>query len=321
MSRPVRSPLRRLVRGLALGSAALLVVGAIALAVLRADDPVPRFEARRGTVAGATLDSVTREDGHLVQAVRVVSTSGLAVELLVKRPVDGARAPLVLILGGHNTGRDAARLIPDTRGRAVVALSYPYAGPHKLKGLAVVRHVPAIRRALLDTPPAIALALDWLATQPWVDTTRIDGVGASLGTPFMTVAAARDPRIGRLWSVHGAGDTRALLEHNARRYVPAALLPAAATVADILVAGPYLTPEKWIAAVAPRPVVMLNATEDEKLPRATVETLYDAAGAPKRLVWMPGRHVGRNRPEIVRPLVATVLAMMDSIPVPPVAAR
>jgi hypothetical protein len=36
---------------------------------------------------------------------------------------------------------------------------------------------------------------------------------------------------------------------------------------------------------------------------------------------MPGRHVGRNRPEIVRPLVATVLAMMDSIPVPPVAAR
>lgn len=314
MARSVRSPLRRLARLVALGGGTLVVVAAIALAVLRADDPVPRFEARRGTVAGATLDRVTIEDGHLVQPVRVVSSSGLAVDLLVKRPLGDARAPLVLILGGHNTGRDAARLIPDTRGRAVVALSYPYAGPHKLKGLAVVRHIPAIRRALLDTPPAIALALDWLVQQPWVDTTRIDGVGASLGTPFMTVAAARDQRIGRLWSVHGAGDTRALLAHNARRYVPAPLLPAAASVADILVAGPYLTPEKWIAAVAPRPVVMLNATEDEKLPRAAVETLYAAAASPKRLVWMPGRHVGRNRPEIVRPLVATVLAMMDSIP-------
>ncbi|MCU0625979.1 MAG: hypothetical protein MUF21_05760, partial [Gemmatimonadaceae bacterium] len=54
-----------------------------------------------------------------------------------------------------------------------------------------------------------------------------EGVGASLGTPFMTVAAALDPRITRLWSVHGAGDTRALLEHNSRKAVPEPLRPLA----------------------------------------------------------------------------------------------
>lgn len=294
-------------------TALVLVAGLAALfTVLRHDDPVPRFSARRGLVDSVRVDSATVDSGHLIQPVRVTSTSGLAVEMLVKRPVGEGRRPLVLILGGHNTGRDAARLIPDTRGRVVVALNYPYDGPHRIKGLAVLRWAPDIRQALLDTPPAIQLAIDWLADQPWVDTTRIEGVGASLGTPFMTVTAALDPRITRLWSVHGAGDTRSLLEHNARKAVPAPLRPAAGYLANILVAGPWLTPERWVGQVAPRPFVMINATNDERLPRPAIDTLYAAAADPKRIVWLPGPHVQRNRPEVVRALVTTVITMMET---------
>lgn len=300
-----------------LGVVAVVVVVLVAgvgamVAVLGQADPVPGFSARRGLLDDVRVDSATVDSGHVIQPVRVASTSGLAVEMLVKRPVGEGRRPLVLILGGHNTGRDAARLIPDTRGRVVVALNYPYDGPHRIKGLAALRWAPDIRRALLDTPPAIQLALDWLVQQPWVDSTRIDGVGASLGTPLMTVAAALDPRITRLWSVHGAGDTRTLLEHNARKAVPEPLRPLAGHLANVLVAGPYLTPEKWVARVAPRPFVMINATEDERLPRAAIDTLYAAARDPKHIVWLPGPHVQRNRPEVVRALVSTVITMMES---------
>jgi len=115
-------------------------VGAVALAVLTGcaaltPNPMPRYARPRPAVTAVRLDSVTREEGHLVQPVRLRAADGTVVDLLVKRPAppagvgpggDGAaewRAPLVLILGGHQAGREAARLIPDTHGHAVVALS------------------------------------------------------------------------------------------------------------------------------------------------------------------------------------------------------
>jgi hypothetical protein len=294
--------------------AAVVLAAGAGLLVLRLDDPVPTFAARRGTVTAVERGEVTAEEGHAVEAVSVRSTSGVTVPLLVKRPLDGRPAPLVLILGGHATGREAARLIPETRGRVIVALSYPYTGPHRMKGLEVLKWAPDIRQALHDTPPAIQLALDWLLAQPWVDAGEVHGVGASLGTPFMTVAAALDPRITHLWSVHGAGQSRELLAHNAKASMPAIFAPLAGTLADVIVGGPFLTPEKWVARVAPRPFTMINAEADEKLPRPAVEALYAAAQEPRTLLWLPGQHVQPNRPEIVRALVTTVLERMEQIP-------
>lgn len=303
--------MRRSVRLGGMVAIGMMLLGATTLGALRLDDPVPGFAARRGEVASVTRDAATVEEGHRIEAVTVRSTSGVTVPMLVKRPLADSAAPLVLILGGHATGRDAARLIPDTRGRVVVALSYPYTGPHRMKGLEILKWAPDIRQALHDTPPAIQLALDWLLQQPWVNAREVHGVGASLGTPFMTVAAALDPRITHVWSVHGAGRTRDLLAHNAQESMPALFAPLAGTLADVIVGGPYLTPEKWVQRVAPRPYTMLNATEDERLPRPAIEALYAAASQPKAIVWFPGKHVQPNRPEIVRALVTTVLTRME----------
>ncbi|MCA2988827.1 hypothetical protein [Gemmatimonas sp.] len=303
--------MRRSVRLGGMVAIGMMLLGATTLGALRLDDPVPGFAARRGEVASVTRDEATVEEGHRIEAVTVRSTSGVTVPMLVKRPLADSAAPLVLILGGHATGRDAARLIPDTRGRVVVALSYPYTGPHRMKGLEILKWAPDIRQALHDTPPAIQLALDWLLQQPWVNAREVHGVGASLGTPFMTVAAALDPRITHVWSVHGAGRTRDLLAHNAQESMPALFAPLAGTLADVIVGGPYLTPEKWVQRVAPRPYTMLNATEDERLPRPAIEALYAAASEPKAIVWFPGKHVQPNRPEIVRALVTTVLQRME----------
>lgn len=277
-------------------------------------DPAPRLVARRAPIASVVIGRADTVDGHLVEPVRVRATDGLTVEMLVKRPLapPGARAPLVLLLGGHHAGRAAARYIPDTRGRAVAALSYPYAGPLKLSPFEALGAAPSIRQALLDTPPAIRLALDWLLAEPWVDTTRVEGVGASLGVPFMTVAAATDPRITRLWAVHGAGNLHQLLAHNMKplvRFRPVRAL--AVEAAHLIGAGRWLTPERWIARVSPRPFVMINATEDERMPRDAILALYEAAREPKTLVWMPGKHVQRSRPEVTRALVEAVLARMD----------
>jgi dienelactone hydrolase len=226
-----------------------------------------------------------------------------------------------LVLGGHERGRGAAALIGDTRGAIFASLEYPFDGDHRAKGFAVLAQVPAIRRALFDTPPAVQLALDYLLARPDVDPDRVELVGASFGTPFATIAAARDPRITRLWLAHGGGDVWSLIDLGLQKEIGNRFLRwPVSHLAYTLANGPNFTPEKWIARVAPRPVVMLNATEDEKIPRRTVEVLYAAAGEPKELVWMPGLHMQGSRPDVLRQLIDAVMERTDLTPKPTSAA-
>jgi fermentation-respiration switch protein FrsA (DUF1100 family) len=190
----------------------------------------------------------------------------------------------------------------------VVALDYPYAGDTRLKGLEVVRHVPAIRGALLDTPPALMLALDYLLARPDVDRGQVEMVGASLGLPFVCVAAALDDRVTRVWSVHGAAMPYTLIEHQLRRSIPFAPARAAvAGLANLFASGPRLAPEHWCPRVAPRPFVMINARDDDQLPRHAIEALYERALEPKEMIWLPGLHVHPKRADVIRGLVQTVL--------------
>ena len=311
---------RRVAKWFALAAAVLLVVATIASLFLMRD-PHPRFVERRGQLLDAEVTAAPGDSLHRVDHVRLRSTSGLEVELAVKRPRepgDGAagspRRPLVVLLGGHRTGRNAVNLIEDTRGTVVAALSYPFDGNHRVKGPAIVAEVPRIRRAILDTPAALLLALDYLEPQPFVEAGRIEAVGVSLGAPFVTIAGALDTRIGRVWIVHGTGGAYTPLELNLRRQLGSrvASIPLAA-LASVIISGPRLAPERWIPQIAPRPVVMINATDDTRLPRSSIESLYRAAGEPREMVWVAGGHV-RSEAEAVRPLVALVLDRMLSAP-------
>jgi dienelactone hydrolase len=152
------------------------------------------------------------------------------------------------------------------------------------------------------------LALDYLRARPDVDTTRMEAVGVSLGAPFVTIAGALDRRFTRVWAIHGSGGSYAPLEMNMRQTIPFAPLRAvAAGLADMLISGPRLAPERWVARIAPRPFVMVNAEGDERLPRRSIVQLYERARQPKELVWLPGGHV-RADTAVVRALAAIVLA-------------
>jgi dienelactone hydrolase len=296
--------------------AAVITVAGIGTTIYLLRDQTPRFAARRSQLASAVVDTGSTA-GDVVETVRLRASSGLVVDLSVRNPSaalpagssDGRR-PLVVILGGHNTGRNAVHLVGDTRGVLVAALSYPFDGNHRAKGLAVVRQVPKIRRAVFDTPPAIMLALDYLLARPDVDPRRVELVGVSFGAPFVTIAAALDPRVSRVWSVHGTGGVYTPLEHNLRRQFGGRLasVPVAA-VATIALSGSQLAPERWAPAIAPRPFMMINAQDDTRLPRRAIDRLYDSARDPKEMIWTTGGHV-RSEADVVRPLVELILGRM-----------
>jgi len=312
---------------LGLAGGGLLVFGAVVSWLLR--DPLPRMAERRSTLAAVAEGREQRSDGMVSVSARLRASSGLEVDVVVRTPEPPAEAdpaaasgeadapaapddlvqrPLFLLLGGYRTGERAAMLIEETRGAVVAAMGYPYDGPVDLSGLSVLRHLPEIRRAILDTPPAIQLVLDYLLERPEIDPARVELVGVSFGAFFAPAGAALDPRVTRLWLIHGAARPRAVLEHGLARYVrwcvPRKVIAAAANVAF---AGPQLAPERWLPRVSPRPVVMISAADDESLPQDAVEALHASAREPKEQIRLPGRHVHPAREDVIRQLMDVVL--------------
>ena len=299
MRQRIGIPMRRLlaIAALTIGTSA----GALSLYLLR--DPRPHFRERRASIVAVIEGAPTVERDFRMTPVRIEASSGLTVDLVVRRAVaDGVRRlPLAVVLGGHHTGRDAARMLGDTRGVEVAALSYPFTGDPRPDAATFLREIPKIRAAFLDTPPAVMLALDYLLGRADVDTTRVEAVGVSLGAPFACVAGALDHRFTRVWALHGSGGSYTPLEANMRRTIRSAILrkPAAA-IANVIIAGPRLDPVRWAGEVSPRPFVMVNADADERLPRESVLALYRAAREPKELIWMSGGHVHADSATIRR---------------------
>ncbi len=278
-----------------------------------ADHARPRhdvFAERRGHEITAHLDELHHEPGDFIsQAVRLRADSGLVVDARVLRPaVQHAPLPVVVLLGGHRTGRNAVDLVGHPGAAVMVAIDYPYHGELRIDSAAsFVRGIRDIQQALLDTPPAASLVLDWLARHDWADTGHAELVGVSFGVPFAAVAGALDPRFQRVWLIHGGAGNRGWIEHNLRDLVPQAWLrPMAAALLHLLVYGASFDTEDWVARIAPRPVVVIGARDDERLPEHKVENIYRAAGEPRELIWTEGGHVDPRRPDLVRMLLDIV---------------
>jgi dienelactone hydrolase len=268
-----------------------------------------QFEARRATLVSYAAETPRPETGGFVsQAVRVTGDNGLQVDLRVLRATEAKEPrPLVVLLGGHRTGRDAVDLLGAPGPFVVAALDYPYAGPERPRGvrqsLAAIWHG---RAAFRETPAAVWLALDWLLAQPEVDPTRVELIGVSLGVPFATLAGALEPRFRRVWLIHGGAGNREWMEHNLESRVASEIWRRrAGGLLHWLAHGAALEPAHWVPLISPRPVVVIGAREDRRLPAHLVEKLHAAAGEPKELIWTDGGHVDR-RPEAVRALLETV---------------
>jgi hypothetical protein len=65
-----------------------------------------------------------------------------------------------------------------------------------------------------------------------------------------------------------------------------------------------------VARIAPRPLVIVGAREDERTPAGQIELLYELAGEPKRLRWTEGNHIEPDRVEIIAELLRIADAEM-----------
>jgi hypothetical protein len=272
-------------------------------------DPTRRIFARRSVVKQFDETPVESSDGYNSFEVRVRAASGLEFDMSIRWPMDdvgvpgGVPRPLVLILGGQKSGQRAAHLVKDTKGAIVAAISYPYHVRPWPSGAGIFLGLHKIHTALLDTPSAIMVALDYLQMRRDLCYETVDLVGVSLGVPFVCVAAALDQRFDRVWSIHGAGQPYKLLEHNLRLgYEFGPLRKLLAGFAHLVGSGRALAPERWVARISPRPFLMINAINDHRIPRSAALSLFRSAREPKEIHWMDGDHVAVDRDDVIERL-------------------
>lgn len=275
---------------------------------------VPRhdwFVERTGVLDSAQATAF-EADGIMYETVGLAATTGLAVDLRVNRPATGGgRLPVVLLVGGQRTGKDAVDLAGRPDGVAFVAIDYPYAGNRDPEGFwASLAIAPDVQRTFLDTPPALSLVVAWLVKQPWADPARIDLVGASLGVPFAAVAGAIDNRIARVWLLHGGADNVSWVSHAGRKHIDNEMLRrVVARLALLLVHGPSFDTPKWIRETAPRPVIIVAARDDDYVP-PEAQAPFVALDALEHveLVWTEGLHIGPGRTGELQQLLDIVLS-------------
>jgi hypothetical protein len=303
---------------LVLSIAILITVGLVAypLTIVQRE----YFLERRGGVAGIEdAEFLDRDDGGTVASVEIHSTAALTVRIRLLLPASASdgQVPVILLVGGHRTGKDAVDLINRPLGIAYAAIDYPYAGRHKLSGVRqIAATIPEIQSALLDTPPALMLAMDWLAQQPWFDSDQAELVGVSLGVPFAAVAGALDTRFSRVWLIHGASDNFEWLMHAARDRVHNRLLRQIAVRSALFIAyGNSFDTTDWVRQIAPRPVVVVLARDDDRVPVQSAEEFIAGSGHVT-FIWTDGQHVGPDREGELHQLIKIVQENIESAPDP-----
>ena len=106
-------------------------------------------------------------------------------------------------------------------------------------------------------------------------------VGVSFGGFFAPIAAAADPRFRNVGLLYTGGELHRLIVANVDGLPPA----ATALGAELAVLRfQRLEPTRYLARIAPRPVLIVNGLFDDQIPRRSAQALYDAARPPRELV-------------------------------------
>jgi uncharacterized protein len=235
-----------------------------------------------------------------VENVSFLGDCGTRIPALLMRPVGVERPPCALVLHGLGGDKSQARIVAALlipRGIAVMAIDAALHGDRREQGVELwdagatlgEREGP-LMRTVVDNRRAI----DYITTRDDIDSDRVVLVGLSMGAILGSVVAAVDDRIDAAALIVGGGDWEKILSTS--DHPMAARFRAAGIIDGDTLAS--VDPVNFVGRISPRPVLLINGTEDEIIPRAAAEALHEAACEPMEIVWFDGGHIGLT-PDVI----------------------
>jgi dienelactone hydrolase len=217
------------------------------------------------------------------------------------QPLSPGKHPGVIVLhilgGDFDLSRLFCRQLAHD-GVAALFVKLPYYGPRRqpdVKARMVSddprETVAGMRQAILDIRRAVA----WLGEQPEVDRERLGVFGISLGGITGALALAIEPRLSHGCLMLAGGDVAQVawdsrhLEKVRNRW-----LAQGGTKDEFFKLLGEIDPVTYAERARGKRVLMLNAKNDEIIPRACTDSLWHALGEPE-IVWYDAGHISAMR--------------------------
>ncbi len=245
---------------------------------------------------------IEADDSERLYSLQFTDPDGNSVDAYLREPVraEGAKErealPAIVLAAGRFAGRQAAAMIPGPVEVVMLAVEYPQTFPPRLNAREWFQALPAIRRSARRMPGILRGAAYHLAENPTVDAGRIVLVGVSFGVPFATIAG-KDPIFSGVALHYGGANLASLFRANLQvenRWLRGAL----ATFAGWWFRE--LEPARHVANISPTPLLLINATDDDQIPRESALRLAQQARSPVHQIWLPYGHLTSGQPEVIR---------------------
>jgi fermentation-respiration switch protein FrsA (DUF1100 family) len=297
---------------------ALLALGCATGSLATTRDPTPSLLHHYSPLAHVERRSAPAY-GARVQRWWLISARGDTFHALWRPVPAGAKRPwTAVMLGGFDTGDRAALLFPEDSTFNALAVDWPWRGPNRLSPAEFAMRLPAIQRAVMRSPSVLALGAEAVAQTRGVDASRIVLVGASLGAP-PALAALRLTTLPDAVVLVDAGADIELLVSDALQREGWHRGPAELSAAGAIQWLWPLEPALNAPAATGLPVLLMNSTGDERVPRASAAKLH--ASLPHATVrWRNGPHLRPSQPGVIARLVADVNTWLRGQPARPRAA-
>jgi dienelactone hydrolase len=209
------------------------------------------------------------------------------------------------------------------RGVPAIMFKLPYYGEREVPGgpMALAKDPQLFAGAIGQAAEDVRRTIDLLASRPEVDPQKVGIMGISLGGLVAASAAGLEPRLARAGFLLAGGDLPQIIGHSWETR------PLRKTI-DSLPADQRQALEKTIARLDPLQtapglrqraaegrVLMINAAEDEVIPRICTEKLAAALGMERKVAWLP--ELGHYTSMAELPLVLNLTADFFARDLPP----
>jgi dienelactone hydrolase len=289
-----------------------LLTSALAFAITTAwgDDsektrpPCP-YRTAHDAPLNSKIESVDSADDHTKFRVEFDGIKGDRVPAFLYVPKEGSgKLPAVLLQYGSGGDKKTDYIVAlahqfVTHGFVVLTIDSP--GRGERKSPQATKRSPTDwlqggegRELFLQYCGDYSRATDYLASREDVSADRLAYVGISWGAITGVTYVAHDTRIKAMGSMVGGGDFLANVA------VPKGDDAAKNETPKNVEKLPSIDPVHHVAQIAPRPLLLLNATKDQLVPRPFGEALHNAAGSGAKKVWLETDHFfsGLDRHEV-----------------------
>ena len=258
----------------------------------------------------APLDSeervVEKTDGYTKLRVEFNGIRKDRVPGFLYVPNDGKKTHAAVLLqygtGGHKGTNYIVALGQQFVGRGFVVLTIdsPFKGERKPKDKRGWAAMFSEQGRFSWYCGDYSRAVDYLLSRADVDPQRVGYAGVSWGAITGVTFVAHDPRVKAMASIVGGGNFMGFISDKVE-------MPA-----EAVEAAKGFDPVYHVALIAPRPLLLLNVTHDQLVPRFFAESLHAAAGAGAKKMWLETDHFfqGVDRYAILDDVIAF---MADSL--------